>query len=337
MNKLRVLPLPTLAVGMLALLMLCGGSLFALSETLELEAQAVGNYNTKAQEFNQYSYNPYDAMQKPSVGADYLLRAGSKVRDYGYLDVQARVAYDDTEESNLQFQLYNAFVNAKLKEMDIWAGHHKTPLGLSSYLDNHALIMMDNTMSALNYDRDWGVGVVLNRQLPSVSAAVTTGSGMPWYLRDNFLVSGRVGWWDYDKDNVTLGASAASGKVLRSMGYHIMHNKKTHDMAVIGVDASKRVLSFYGHGDLLYGEYAGEAAYSGLIRLGYNFLPEERANAEFQVYASKLEGDNSKYFSLGGGYKITPQLTLRGALNISGTDNYHTLVLQLYYLKGYTF
>ena len=140
--------------------------LSALKDELKMEAQLVGNLNFDAGKFELYSHSELDVKQKPALGLAYNLQFDSKGKNLGYLAVQGRLAYSENTKSNLQFQLYDAYANIVLENFDLWAGHHKTPVGLSSYLDSHPYIMFDNTFSGLNYNRDWGLGLNFDRHYP---------------------------------------------------------------------------------------------------------------------------------------------------------------------------
>ena len=336
-HRLRNLSAIKQTLRVLALLVVTSANLFAQGNLLSLEAQAVGSYNDDDRSINWYSQDPHEAMQKPSVGVDYLYRAGSATRDYGYLSLQARLAYDDAEANNLRLQIYNAFVTLKQPGVDLWLGHHKTALGLSSYLNNHALLMMDNTMSALNFDRDWGLGLVFDRQKPIVSIAATTGSGMPLYVKDNYLLTARIAVGEYSKENYSFGLSGGFGRTLRSMGYEIMHNKATHEYKTVGVDFSKRYLSLYTNGDLLYGSYHEKRAYSGLLRLGYYLLQEDKASVELQAMAGELTGAKSQSYAAGLTYHVSSDVSIRSMFSHIQPENTNTISLQLYLLKDFVF
>ena len=125
---------------------------------LYFEIQGVISYRDDPGEFVWYSHHEHETMQKPSLGFDFVRRSRGRGRDSGYLAIQGRLAYDEHKSSRIEPQLYNAYYNFKIVRSDLWVGHNKTALGLSSYLDNHALLMPDNSMSNLNFDRDWGLG-----------------------------------------------------------------------------------------------------------------------------------------------------------------------------------
>jgi hypothetical protein len=83
--------------------------LCAQSSLFYLEIQAVGS-TLPRQVSSALFHHEHDAMQKPSVGFDYLYRFGSQSRDLGYLSLQSRLAYDEYYDSKLKLRSYNAFV-----------------------------------------------------------------------------------------------------------------------------------------------------------------------------------------------------------------------------------
>ncbi len=114
---------------------------FAQSSLFYLEAQAVGGYSSAAREAIYYSMMPLDAMQKPSVGFDWLARLSGEGGDYGVIGVQARLAYNHEPDREVQLQLYNAWFKYKAGFADVWIGHDRPALGLSSYFDTHGLLL----------------------------------------------------------------------------------------------------------------------------------------------------------------------------------------------------
>lgn len=309
--------------------------LFGLNDELSLDAQIVMSGYFDEGTIELYSHNFLDVKQKPSLGLAYNLQFNRKGDNFGYLAFQGRMAYSEHTDSNLQFQLYDAYADISLENFDLWAGHHRTPVGLSSYLDSHPLIMSDNTYSGLNFNRDWGVGIGFDRHYPSVNLALTTGSGMPLKMKENFLFSGRVGWWDYAEDDIALGVSAAAGKVLQTIGYEVLDGGRRQDLFVGGVDFSKKIANFYGHGDVLWGSYEGDAAHSVMGRLGMNILEDEKLNVELQGMNIEMGSFATNILSLGGGYELAPHLDLRGVLNISNRKHLNAIILQLYYNRGF--
>jgi len=310
-------------------------ALYANSGIITFEAQGVGSYD--GDDWNWYSHHLHDAMQKPSIGFDWLHRTGTSVRDWGYISLQSRLAYDESTDSNYRVQVYNAYVNYKSAHFDAWLGHNKTALGLNSYLDNHALLIADNSMSGLNYDRDWGIGLMLNRQLPEVSLSLSTGSGMPLYVGENHLLAGRMALGDFGRNNISLGISGGTGKTLHSMGYHVMHNKEVLNYNTIGIDFAKRHYNWVLMTDNLYGNYNNKPAYSSLIRLSGSLLAEDKLIADTQVMLSRLLGKSTRTFSAGISYKLNADISIRSLYEFEDVNNAHKAIFQIYYQKAFVY
>ena len=304
---------------------------------LFFEMQGITSYRQQEKEIVWYSHHPHETMQKPSFGLDYLRRFRTAGQDRGYLAIQARLAFDEHEEFKFEPQLYNAYYNFKIMRSDLWIGHNKTALGLSSYLDNHALLIADNSMSSLNFDRDWGIGFNTEKQYTDYRFSLTTGSGMPLYFKNNYLFSARMGIGDLNRDNRNIGFSVAQGKILKTMGYHYMHNKMTHDLLAGGFDAGIRYLNKYLMTDIIAGKYDNNNAYAALIRAGINILPDDRLNLEAQAQLFRTGRNREENLSGGFTYRLTPYLTIRTLLTHETNESSNTLTMQLYYLRGFVF
>lgn len=309
----------------------------AQSRILFGEAQIVGSWESISNEVRPYSMHSHEAMQRPSVGFDLLQRFGSQGRDWGYLAVQGRLAWDENRSSHLEAQLYNAYLNLKAPWFDTWIGHNKPALGLSSTLDNHAALLMDNTMSGLVLDRDWGIGVNLDRQSPELKLSFTTGSGMSLYQDESWLLAGRAALGRFNQDNYSLGASFATGNMFKTMGYNIMHNKVPHELLMGGVDFSSRVMDWELRSEGLYGSFHNDPAYTALGRLTWYPLPEDRAELSLQGQFQKIKAAAVQNYSAGLGYRITPDLTVRAVYNQQQPTESHSVALQFYYLKALPF
>lgn len=324
-------------IAALAVVLTAPSVLSAQGRVLFGEAQIVGSWESLSNEVRPYSMHPHEAMQRPSVGFDLLQRFGSQGRDWGYLAVQARLAWDENRSSHLEAQLYNAFLNLKAPWFDTWIGHNKPALGLSSTLDNHAALLMDNTMSGLVLDRDWGIGVNLDRQSPELKLSLTTGSGMSLYQDESWLLAGRAAWGNFSRDNFSLGASLATGNMFKTMGYNIMHNKVPHQILLGGVDFSSRIMDWELRSEVLYGSFHEDPAYTALGRLSWYPLPEDRAELSLQGQFQEIKAAAVQNYSAGLGYRITPDLSLRAVYNLQQPTDSHSVALQLYYLKALPF
>jgi hypothetical protein len=320
-----------------ALLILGITPILADNNLFSLEIQGAGSYRSATDELVWFTHHQHEAMQKPSAGFDYITRFRSAGADRGYLSIQARLSYNEEREWSVEPQLYNAFYNFKIMRSDLRIGHFKTALGISSYFDNHALIMPDNTMTPLNFDRDWGIGFYSEREYFDFYLTFTAGSGMPLYVKDNYFISARAGFWDLERDNVNAGISFASGQILKTMGYEYMHGKMNHEVLLGGFDAHIRYLNTYLLTDMIAGEYHNNEVYALLIRSGINFLQEDRINFEIQTQMIKSGNISNEIYTAGLAYKVNPYITFRTAFSKDFDQPDHILIMQLYYLKGFVF
>ncbi len=321
----------------LIMMLFLGAKLFSQSSLIYLEGQAVGSYESLTNDLRPYSFHPQESMQKPSVGIDLIQRFGTRNRDFGYLSIQARLAYDENKDSRLEAQLYNAFIDLKTSAFDVWIGHNKPATGLSLNLDNHAQLLMDNTMSGLVFDRDWGMGLKFDRQDPNLSVSLTTGSGMSLYYDDSWLASARAGIGEYSRDGYSAGITLANGNVFKTMGYTIMHNKTAHKLLLGGVDYSRRIANLESRSEILAGSFHDYPAFTALSRLSWYPLAEDRLQIDVQAQLYEIKRAGTQNYSTSVSYRILPELTLRGSYNYQHPADSHVIALQLYYYKGITF
>lgn len=309
----------------------------AENNLLYLEIQGVMGYDGSEGDIVYYSHHRHDTMQKPSIGIDYVSRIRAGRSDFGYLAIQTRLAYDEHKDNRIEPQLYNAYFNFKRRNYDFWLGHNKPALGLSANLDNHALLLTDNSMGFLNFDRDWGVGINLERAAYDFKWSLTTGSGMPFYYDENYLTSARLGFGNPSLDDYALGFSLAYGEVLMSMGYEIMHDKKKHNLQLAGLDFEYRYLNNEVKTDILIGSYNTNFSYAALLRLSRFILTEDRMTLDLQLLTQDTINKAVQNYSLGVSYRINPYLTFRSMYDLSIPDEHHRVVMQLYWIRGFIF
>ncbi len=300
---------------------------------LFLELQAVGAYQTAAREIELYSLMPDDVMQKPSLGFDLVKRFSGKTRDIGVLAVQARLAYDQEGTHKLEPQLYNAYFRLKTRSVNVWIGHNRPALGLSSVLDSHALLLPAPAMLGFGYDRDWGLG--LERDFPSGGAAVslTAGSGMPLHLKGNYLLAARVFMGVPARDNYSVGLSLAHGNVLETMGYSLVMDEPL-DWTAVAVDATYFWRNIENRFEVLFGRREGAGEFLLYWRAGLALLDEGRLKVEAQPALARRAG--AWDLSLGSGltYLLSADLSARFMVFHDGERRGARVVLQLYYYKG---
>jgi len=296
------------------------GSLFYL------EAQAVGGYSSAAREAIYYSMSPEDAMQKPSVGFDWLRRLSGEGRDYGVIGVQARLAYSHEPDREVQLQLYNAWFKYKAGFADIWIGHDRPALGLSSYFDTHGLLLPSLAMMGWGFDRDWGAGFSRDFAWGNLAGSFTTGSGMPLYFKGNYLASARIAKGVLERDNYNLGLSAAWGDILETMGYELMSDEPAA-FHMAGLDLACLWTRYENRFELMGGERGDDPAYALFWRFGVNLLEENRLKLEAQhIFWKEMEESSFTLFA-GVSYQVTSNLALRAMYQYMDIDTEDYLVL----------
>lgn len=308
------------------------GGLRAQGTLFFLELQAVGAYSTASDAFELYSLMSDDVMQKPSLGFDLVHRFSGKSRDIGLLAVQARLAYDAEGDHKLQPQLYNAYFRLKTKPVNIWLGHNRPALGLSSVLDSHALLLPAPAMLGYGFDRDWGVGLEKDLSWGGAAASLTTGSGMPLYFKGNYLVAARVFKGVLARDNYSVGLSLSSGHVLETMGYTLVEAEPMA-WSSAGLDATYVWRNLENRAEVLVGRRAGEGTFLLFWRAGLAFLEEGRLKVEIQPV---LTGNGGAWdYSLGSGltYLLNADLAGRFMVYYDHERRDVRFALQLYLYK----
>jgi len=316
------------------ILALAAPASFASQRLLYLEAQAVAGYSFHDNEVVWYSMDQMDAMQKPSIGFDFLHRLSGESGDWGLLAIQARLAYDSTYKYNIEPQLYNAYLKLKPSFGDVWLGHNKPAFGLASNLDNHGTLLQPLSMYGFGYDRDWGAGYYRDLDWGNAALSATLGSGMPFIAKGNYLLSGRLAKGDLNRDNYTAGLSASYGRTLETMGYHLdwMFDEPRR-MAMLGTDGTlysnrwenriELLVNITDHGEMLPSYM--DTVFTIFYRSTVNAMDENRLKLELQYIYQHQSNEDHHFLSTGFSYQIIPDLTTRLYLIES------SIVAQLYW------
>ena len=321
------------ALALVALLAASAAELRAQSTLLYLELQAVAAYATPAREVQFFSLMPDDAMQKPSLGFDLVKRFSGQTRDIGVLAVQARLAYDQPGEHKLEAQLYNAYFRLKARPFNVWLGHNRPALGLSSVLDSHALLLPAPAMMGYGFDRDWGIGLDKDLSWGSAALSLTAGSGMPLYFKGNFLAGARVAKGVLARDNYSLGLSLAHGNVLETMGYTLV-DPEPFLWTAAALDATYLWRNFENRAEVLVGRRDEGLIALFFWRAGLALLEEGRLKIEAQPAVWRRAG--AWDYALGAGltYLFNADLAGRFMVFHDGERRGARLAVQLYYYKG---
>ncbi|MDH4198200.1 MAG: hypothetical protein OEW05_12365 [Candidatus Aminicenantes bacterium] len=305
----------------------------AQSTLLFLELQGVVAYSSAARGVQLYSLLADDVMQKPSLGFDLVHKLSGRTRDYGTLAVQARLAYDENRSGRVEFQLYNAYLKMKAGFADIWVGHNRPAWGLSTILDNHGLLLPALAMLGFGFDRDWGFGLSKDTLWGSAALALTTGSGMPLHIKGNYLLSGRVSRGDLLRENVSFGLSAAFGRVLETMGYHLIEDEPVN-LGSLALDVSYFWRNMESRADVMVGRKAGQNFVALFWRQSLVALEEGRLRLDFQPVLVKSGPDWTSWLGAGASYQASRDIALRTMVWRDGQRNDTRLVFQIYYYRN---
>ncbi len=300
---------------------------------LYLEAQAIAGYSGKADDAIFYSHMPDDVMQKPSVGIDYLRRFSGDAGDFGAFALQYRLAYDESDH-RVQHQIYNAYFKYKAPWSDLWVGHNRPALGISSYLDGHGLLLQTLPMNGFGFDRDWGIGSFKDLQWGNISLSLTNGAGMPARFNGNYMAAARISKGFINQDNYTLGASAGFGEILETMGYDVMEDEPA-GLALAGVDAAYIWNQFEIRMDVLAGKNRGEAAGAIFLRGGVNLLDEGRLKLEVQPVFLKNGSNENQVISTGVSFQTTADVSIKTMYQYDRDAEDHRVVMQMYLYQKY--
>lgn len=297
-----------------------------------LEAQGVGGYSSRESDVVYYSKTREDVMQKPSLGVDYLQKFSGDSGDVAAIALQARVAYDLEGTDNAEPQLYNAYFRYKSGWSDLWIGHNRPSLGLSSYFDSHGLLLDTLAMNQFGFDRDWGVGAYRDFSWGNIGVSVTTGTGMPIYFKGNYLASARISKGTLNQDNYNLGFSMAYGKTLDTMGYHLMSDEPMR-FAVAGTDFTYLWNNLESRMEVMGGRNKDEETYAAFWRFGINLLDEGRLKLEVQPALWKIASDRNYQISAGPSFMLTGDITLRAMYLYDHNTDDHRVIMQIYYYR----
>lgn len=297
------------------------------------EAQGIAGYSSQQDKMIFNSKDEEETMQKPSVGLDYLQRFSGSTGDFASFALQARLAYDDQDdEKTVELQLYNAWFKYKAGWSDLWIGHNRPAMGLSSYFDSHALLMDTVAMNGFGYDRDWGVGTYRDFSWGNLAASLTTGTGMPIHFKGNYLAAIRASRGNLNQENYNVGLSLSYGETLETMGYNLMMDEP-RELALAGVDVTWLWDNFESRMEAMGGQNQDEDAVALFWRLGVNLLDEARLKLEVQPMYLKIGDEESYQIAAGPSWLLTPDITLRSMYHYDEASDDHRIVFQIYWYR----
>ena len=279
-----------------------------------------------------YSMNPDETMQKPSLGLDGLGRISGASGDAAVLALQVRLAYDETEKNGIQPQLYNAYAKWKWRFSDVWIGHNRPAVGMSSYLDSHALLLPTLAMRGFGFDRDWGIGFYRPFEKGDLALSVTTGSGMPLLARGNFFAAGRVSRGVLVQDNWNIGFTLSYGDVLHTMGYRLAMPEPFR-LEMIGTDFTRFWNAVEVRAEGFLGRRDGRRFSTLFLRIGLNLFEENRLKIEMQPAAVWDAAVFRRSIAAGISWLVSGDWTMRSMFEYGRPSGEKKAVVQFYYYK----
>lgn len=294
---------------------------FADSSLLYNEAQFIIGLSSNTNGPIFYSQNQDDAMQKPSLGIDYLRRISGDLGDKALLALQMRLALNiQGNKSNLEPQVYNAYIKAKNPISDVWIGHSRFAYGLGSYFDSHGLLLMTLGMNDFGFDRDWGGGLAHDTNWGDIALSMTTGSGMSLIVSSKYLTSGRVSFGVLNRDNFNFGISKAAGNILQ-----------TTEIDFTGFDLAGFYENYEIRAENTSGTKNQEPYNSFLIRGGIKLFDEDRLKLELQHTGISQGTQLDRILSAGVSYVYTGDLAFRAMVQNNLPIQDTKVIFQCYY------
>lgn len=273
-------------------------------------------------------------MQKPSLGFDYLKRFSGESGDFATFALQGRLAVTKKDEENYkpEPQIYNAYFKLKTRGPYVWVGHNRPAFGLSSYFDSHGLLLRTLAIQGFGYDRDWGGGLYKDFSWGDISGSVTTGTGMPVYMKGNYMTAARISYGVQSQDNFNAGFSLAYGNTLDTMGYKL-RDPEPRRMGLAGADLTILRDNLEHRIDVLAGKWLGNDTYALFYRFGINLFPEGQLKIELQPTYWKSGEDKNYQASLCFSSQVSSDLTVRLGYTYDHTARDNRALLQLYYYR----
>lgn len=320
------------SLALLALGAASAGALRAQTTLFYLELQAVAAYSSATAKIEPFSLAEEETMQRPSLGFDFVKRFSGKTGDFAILSVQARLASDTEGNDNVEPQLFNAFIRFKARFADLWIGHERPALGLSSVVDSHPLLLPVPAMLGFGFDRDWGVGLRRDFAWGDAAASLTLGSGMALIANGNYLAAARVSKGVLTRDNYNVGLSLAHGRILDTMGTTLL-DEEPFGWTIASLDASYLWRNLENRAEVLVGRRAGAGTVMVFWRSGLALLDEGRLKVELQPVATRTAG--AWGYALGSGltYLLNADLAGRFMVYYDHGRRDTRYVFQVYYYK----
>jgi len=248
------------------------------------------------------------AMQKTSLGIDFIHRISSDTGDRGILAFQGRFNWNSPNKK-IDPELYNSYFKIKNTLADWWIGHSRVAYGLNSYFDSHALLLAPLAMADFGFENAWGSGLSRDTDWGTIALAYT-----------DSLASGRISYGVINQNNFNLGVSRASGSL-----------PGNNEVDFLGTDAAFLYENYELRVENTTGSKGSLPYHSFFIRGGLKLLDEERLKLELQKVSLEQGNNLEQTSSLGISYLFDENLAFRMMAQNDPMNGGTKYIFQSYY------
>ena len=282
---------------------------------------------------------------KNSIGFEYYRKFSNDYGDFLTLDVQMRMAYDSTEDSQDAFgaEVHNAWAEHKLGlGKSIRFGHFDPAFGLEPVLDTHGTLLQTLASKNIGFKKDWGIAYKGLLGDYDYEIAPQIGSGMGMRRKDgSFLLTSRIG--TPQTSEFQYGLSFLYGRTLQSsQSWTIPVSDLVSGKSVrkkrVGIDMQRQLGLFDLKAEVAAGDNDGRTVAGSMVELGYTVPEQQNLKIKMQTLYWSEDWDEKKARDLTLApvieYKINPSATMRlGYFHdvYSSSDEDRLILLQLYY------
>jgi len=281
-----------------------------------------------------------------SIGFEGYRRFSSEYGDYLTVDLQVRVSYDSSEDSEDAWglEIHNAWIESKLAQgHNVKIGHFDPAFGLEPVLDTHGTILQTLARKNIGFKKDWGAALKGALSELDYKVALQLGSGMSIRKKDDiFLITARIG--TPTSENLQCGVSLMYGEVLESDGMRTfprddLVSERTIFKRRIGVDSQYLFGSYLFKGEAAFGKDEDEYVLGYMSEVDYTFPEYQnwRLELQFQSWINDLDrtGSNDTTLTAGTSYNVNEDITIRAAFshdfNLASGGEEDRVLVQFYY------
>jgi hypothetical protein len=323
-------------IASLAAVLLFGGTVRA--DGFYKEAVIIGGYSDR-----DHWVGKKDMSLKNSVGFEYYKKFSNEYGDFLTMDLQARMAYDSSGDSQEAFgvEIHNAWLEYKLGlGKSIKVGHFDPAFGLEPVLDTHGTLLGTLASKNIGFKKDWGIGYKGLFGDYDYQLAAGTGSGMGIRRQDgSYLLTGRIS--KQQTRDTQVGLSFLHGRTLASRqswtipAADLVSNKSIKKRR-IGIDLQCPLGLFDFKAEAAMGDDDGRTAKGGLVEFGYTVPEQQDLKLKLQTMYWSNDRKDARDLTLAPviEYKLSSTTTVRLGYfhNIySSNDENRMIILQFYY------